>query len=76
MHPWYRRLDPKSRRLFQIANTSLVLGLLPWVFRDSIHVSRVWLDPFSGFFLGLAITINLYCLRAARRRASVDSPTC
>lgn len=61
------RLDPKSRRLFQLANTSLVLGLLPWVFRDSIHFNHLWLDAFCGFFLGLSVTINLYCLRAARR---------
>lgn len=67
MNPWYRRLDPKSRRLFQLANVSLVLGLAPWVFRDSIPVSHSWIDPFCGFFLGLSVTINLYCLRAARR---------
>lgn len=67
MHPWYRRLDPKSRRLFQLANIAFVLGAVPWVFRDSIPVNRLWIDPFCGFFLGLSITINLYCLRAARR---------
>jgi hypothetical protein len=67
MHALYRRLDPKHRRLFAIANAALILGLLPWVFRDSIHVDHDWLDAFCGFFLGLNITINLFCLRAARR---------
>ncbi|HEY1805977.1 MAG TPA: hypothetical protein VGG45_16005 [Terracidiphilus sp.] len=67
MHPLYRNLDPKHRRLFQIANLSLVLGLLPWVFRDSIHVNHDWLDAFCGFFMGLSIAINLVCVRASRR---------
>jgi len=67
MHLWYRRLDLKSRRLFQIANFSLVLGLTPWIFREYIPVNHNWLDAFCGFFLGLSITINLYCLCAARR---------
>jgi hypothetical protein len=73
MHPLYRRLDPKFRRLFQISNVSLVLGLLPWTFRESIPVRHLWLDPFCGFFLGLSITIYLCCLRAARRGAPPDS---
>ena len=33
MHAMYRRLDPKHRRLLQLANLSLVLGLMPWIFR-------------------------------------------
>ncbi len=67
MHPMVRRLDPKRRRLFQIANFSLVLGLVPWIFREYITINHNWLDAFCGFFLGLSITINLFCLRAARR---------
>jgi hypothetical protein len=66
MHPMYRRLDSKHRRLLQIANASLVFGLVPWIFREYIHTGRPWLDAFCGFFLGLSITINLCCLRAAR----------
>lgn len=67
MHALYRHLDPKHRRLLQLANLSLVLGLLPWVFRESIHFNHDWLDAFCGFFLGLSIAINLLCQRAARR---------
>ena len=73
MHPLYRRLDPKHRRLFQIANLSLVLGLVPWIFRDSITFNHNWLDAFCGFFIGLSITINLCCLRAARRCGEIHS---
>jgi len=67
MHPMYRRLDPKHRRLLAIANAALVLGLVPWIFRGPIHFNHDWLDAFCGFFMGLSITVNLYCLRAARR---------
>jgi hypothetical protein len=62
-----RRLDPKQRRLLQIANTALVVGLLPWVFREYITFNHNWLDAFCGFFIGLSITVNLFCLRATRR---------
>jgi hypothetical protein len=68
MNPLYRSRDPKIRRLFQIANLSLVLGLLPWVFREYIPANHNWIDAFCGFFIGLSITFNLYCVRAARRR--------
>jgi len=67
MSPLDRSRSPKVRRLLAIANFSLVLGLLPWIFREYIHVSHNWLDASCGFFLGLSITINLYCVRAARR---------
>jgi|HubBroStandDraft_2_1064218.scaffolds.fasta_scaffold638678_2 hypothetical protein len=67
MNPLYRSRDPKVRRLLAIANFSLVLGLLPWVFRDSMHFDHNWVDAFCGFFIGISITVNLYCLRAARR---------
>ena len=67
MHPLFSRLDQKHRRLFQIANAALVLGLVPWVFRESIPVSHDWLDSWCGFLLGLNVTINLFCLRVARR---------
>ncbi len=67
MHPLLSRLDQKHRSLFQVANVALVLGLVPWVFRESIPVSHDWLDAWCGFFLGLSVTINLVCLRAARR---------
>jgi len=67
MHALYRRLDPKHRRLLQLANLSLVFGLLPWTFREYITFNHNWLDAFCGFFLGLSIAINLCCLRAAHR---------
>lgn len=59
--------DPKVRRLLRIANAALVLGLLPWIFREYIAVNRNWLEAYCGFFLGLSVTINLLCLRAGRR---------
>jgi hypothetical protein len=67
MNPLYRSRDPKVRRLLAIANFSLVLGLLPWIFREYIHIDHNWLDAFCGFFMGISITVNLYCLRAGRR---------
>jgi hypothetical protein len=67
MHPMLSRLDEKHRRLFRIANFALLLGLVPWVFRESIAVNHDWLDAWCGFFMGLSVTINLVCLRAARR---------
>jgi len=67
MHPLYRRLDQKHRRLFAFANAALVLGLLPWIFREYISINRDWLDALCGIFLGLNVTINIFCLRAARR---------
>ncbi len=66
MHSWVSRLDQKHRRLFRIANVALLLGLVPWVFRESIAVNHAWLDAWCGFFMGLSVTINLVCLRAAR----------
>lgn len=69
----YRRLDTKSRRLFAIANFSLAFGLLPWIFREYIHFNPNWLDAFRGFFIGVSIAINLFCLRASRRCRSVGS---
>jgi hypothetical protein len=69
----YRRLDPKSRRLLQIANTALVVGLLPRVFHEYIPFNHNWVDAFCGFFIGLSITVNLFCLRAARRCRSAGS---
>jgi hypothetical protein len=67
MHSLLSRLDQKHRRLFKIANVAFILGLLPWVFREYIFVNHDWLDAWCGFFIGLSVTINLYCLRAARR---------
>jgi len=66
MHPLYRRLDRRHRRLFALANAAMVLGLTPLIFRESIPVNHNWLDGLCGFFMGLNITINVYCLRAAR----------
>jgi hypothetical protein len=65
-----RQIDPKSRRVRFIANLSLLLGLLPIVFRQELHVYQEALDAFCGFFLGISITANLCGLRCARREAS------
>ncbi|MGA2569317.1 MAG: hypothetical protein ABSF23_02245 [Terracidiphilus sp.] len=60
--------DPKTRRMRVIGNLSLAVGLILWVFvRPSMTAPHAWLDAFCGFFMGLSITINLFCLRAARR---------
>jgi hypothetical protein len=67
MNSLNRSRDPKIWRLRAIANFSLVFGLLPLVFREYIHFNHNWVDAFCGFFIGLSITVNLYCLRAARR---------
>jgi hypothetical protein len=61
------QLDKRSRRLRAIANVSLVLGLLPYVFRESIHLNPNWLHAFCGFFVGLSITMNLFVLHLSRR---------
>jgi hypothetical protein len=66
MNSLYRSRDPRMRRLLAIANFSLVLGLLPWIFRESIHFNHNWLDAFCGFFIGISLAVNLYCLRAGR----------
>ncbi len=63
----YRFRNPRTRLMMVIANLSLVLGLAPWIFREYIHVNHLPLDAFCGFFLGLSITVNLFCLRTARR---------
>jgi hypothetical protein len=50
-----------------VANTALVLGLTPWIFRAHLHVNSNWLDAFCGFFLGLSIAVNLFGIRLGRR---------
>ncbi|MEI9970313.1 MAG: hypothetical protein WDM87_17480 [Terracidiphilus sp.] len=67
MNSLFRSRDPRIRRLLAFANFSLVLGLLPWVFREYIPFNHNWLDAFCGFFIGISITLNLYCVRAGRR---------
>ena len=62
-----RQIDSKSRRTQIIANLSLILGLLPFVFRQELHVNQNALDAFCGFFLGISITANLCGLWRARR---------
>uniref|UniRef100_E6QKT2 Uncharacterized protein n=1 Tax=mine drainage metagenome TaxID=410659 RepID=E6QKT2_9ZZZZ len=60
----------KMRRMRLIAMFALVLGLLPWIFMDVDH--SPWhhvLDGWSGFFLGLAITLQLVLLVQSRRGA-------
>ncbi len=62
-----QQLDPGARRLRMVANTALVLGLTPWIFRAHLHVNSNWLDAFCGFFLGLSIAVNLFGIRLGRR---------
>lgn len=61
--------DPRARRMYRLANLSLVLGLLPRIFvpQQFLHAHPA-ADFFSGLFLGCSITLNLWCLR--RRRFS------
>jgi hypothetical protein len=56
-----------------IANLSLVLGLLPIVCHQELHVNQDALDAFCGFFLGISITINL--CRCRRTRRSGQNPS-
>lgn len=63
-----QQLDPKTRRLRAIANVSLVIGLLLWIFvHPTGQFERNWLHAVCGFLLGMSITINLFGLRSARR---------
>jgi hypothetical protein len=63
-----QQLDPKTRRMRAIANVSLIIGLLLWVFvHPSGPFERNWLHAACGFLLGLSITISLFGLRSARR---------
>lgn len=63
-----RQLDRKTRRLMAIANISLVIGLLLWLFaHPSGQLERNCLHGICGFLLGLSITVNLFGLRVARR---------
>lgn len=62
------QLDSKAGRLRRIAGLFAVLGILPIIFRGSIHGNQAWLHAFSGLFLGLSIGINLYGIRACRAR--------
>lgn len=63
-----QQLDKKTRRLMALANISLVIGLLLWLFvHPSGQVERNWLHAACGFLLGFSITVNLYGLWVARR---------
>ncbi|MGA3347300.1 MAG: hypothetical protein ABSC76_20835 [Terracidiphilus sp.] len=63
-----RQLDPKTRRRTVIANISLVIGLLLWIFvHPSGPLEKDWLDAVCGFLLGLSVTINLFGLWSAHR---------
>ena len=61
-------LDKKTRRLMALANISLVIGLLLWLFiHPSGQLERNCLHTACGFLLGFSITVNLLGLRFARR---------
>lgn len=66
-----RQLDPENRCQQIIASLSLVLGLLPTVFRQEIHVNQSALDAFSGFFLGISIVANFSGLIRCRRTKQI-----
>src|ERR1700727_436837 len=51
MNPLYRSHDPRIRRLMVIANFSIVVGLLPWVFREYMPFNHNWLHAFLGVFM-------------------------
>ena len=63
-----QKLDKKSRRLMALANISLVIGLLLWLFvHPTVQIEKNWLHAVCGFLLGLSVTINLFGLWFARR---------
>jgi len=65
---YLRNLDPRSRRLFQLANAALAAGLLLRLF---VHASRPvgqdWLDGLQGLLLGFSIAVNLMTIYKRRR---------
>jgi hypothetical protein len=55
-----RQLDPRARRRMLLANVSLVIGLLLWLFvHPASPIEKNWLHVICGFLLGLSITVNL-----------------
>jgi hypothetical protein len=67
------QLDPKSRHVRAIANISLVVGLLLWLFvHPSGQIERNWLHFVCGLLVGLSICINLFGLGRARRCGATD----
>ncbi|MGA2632933.1 MAG: hypothetical protein ABSF16_01750, partial [Terracidiphilus sp.] len=63
-----RLLDKKTRRLMSLANISLVIGLLLWLFiHPAAQMEQNWLHAACGFLLGFSITVNLHGLWVARR---------
>ena len=63
-----RLLDRKTRRLMVLANISLVIGLLLWLFvHPAGQLEKNWRDAACGFLLGLSVTISLFGLWFARR---------
>ncbi|MGD0940722.1 MAG: hypothetical protein ABR905_13540 [Terracidiphilus sp.] len=64
----FRQLDPKARGRMLLANISLTIGLVLWLFvHPASQVERNWFHGISGFLLGVSITINLLNLRSSSR---------
>ncbi len=63
-----RLLDKKTRRMKALANISLVMGLLLWLFaHPSGQAEHNCLHAVCGFLLGFSVTVNLHRLWIARR---------
>jgi hypothetical protein len=63
-----RLLDKKTRRFMALANISLVIGLLLWLFvHPSGQLERNCLHAVCGFLLGFSVTVNLHGFWVARR---------
>lgn len=64
----YRKRDPRTRRQMAIANLSLAIGLILWVFvRPSLAAPHLWIDAICGMFMGISIGGNLMLVLRARR---------
>jgi len=55
-----RQFDPRARRRMALANISLVIGLLLWLFvHPAGQIEQNWLHAICGFLLGVSIAVNL-----------------
>ena len=56
----FRQVEPGARGRMVLANISLVIGLLLWLFvHPAGQIEQNWLHAICGFLLGLSIAVNL-----------------
>jgi hypothetical protein len=61
-------LTPRSRRMLQIANACLALGLLLQLFvHPAGEIVRNTVHALVGALLGFSLVLNLFLLRQSRR---------